>query len=84
MTAEACTLVRARIDAALDGELDAEACAAIDAHCAVCPACAAVVVGLRQTVGLCRKAGSAPLPDDVRERARRQVRQLLERRRRSG
>ncbi len=81
MTGDACALVRARIDAALDGELDAEACSAIDAHCATCAACAAVVAGLRQTVGLCREAGSAPLPDEVRQRARRRVRELLEARR---
>jgi anti-sigma factor RsiW len=84
VTASACALARARIDAALDGELGAEACAAIDAHCGTCPACAALVAGLRQTVGLCREAGSAPLPDDVRQRARRRVRQLLAQGRRSG
>jgi anti-sigma factor RsiW len=84
VTAGTCAVARARIDAALDGELDAAACAAIDAHCATCPACAAVVAGLRETVGLCREAGAAPLPDEVRERARQRVRQLLEQGRRSG
>ena len=79
MTGEACAAARARIDAALDGELDAGACSALDAHCASCPACATVVASLQQMVGLCREAGSAPLPDDVRERARRQMRQLLDR-----
>lgn len=84
MTGGACAVARARINAALDGELDAEACSAIDAHCVTCPACAALVAGLRQTVGLCREAGSAPLPDDVRERARRQVRELLTKNRGPG
>ena len=37
------------------------------------------VDGLRETVGLCRQAGSVPLPDDVRQRARARVRQLLDR-----
>ena len=41
--------------------------------------CAGLVNGLRKTVGLCRQAATAPLPDAVRQRARDSVRRLLDR-----
>ena len=75
----ACRAVLTNISNYLDGELDATACAAIERHCIGCPSCAALVSGLRETVGLCRQAGTAPLPDAVRQRARESVRQLLDR-----
>ncbi|MES1254568.1 MAG: zf-HC2 domain-containing protein [Acidobacteriota bacterium] len=73
-----CTALLANISAYLDGELDRVACAAIEQHCAVCPRCAAVVEGLRHTIGLCRDVGTAPLPEPVRARARESVRRLLD------
>ena len=74
-----CQAILANISAYLDGELDSTACDAIEEHCQRCPSCAAVVKGLRETVGLCREAGSAPLPEAVRRRARDSVRRLLDR-----
>jgi anti-sigma factor RsiW len=73
-----CKDVLANISGYLDGELDTTACEAIAQHCQHCPSCAALVNGLRETVGLCRQAGSVPLPDAVRQRARESVRQLLD------
>ena len=73
-----CRGVLASVSAYLDGDLDAAACESIEAHCRTCAACADVVAGLRETVGLCRRAGSAPVPDDVLGRARARVRRLLE------
>jgi anti-sigma factor RsiW len=73
-----CEEVLANISSYLDGELEMTACEAIDRHCLGCPSCAVLVNGLRETVGLCRQAGTVPLPDAVRERARRRVRQLLD------
>jgi anti-sigma factor RsiW len=73
-----CHDVLVRISAYLDGELDAPACDAIEQHCQHCPSCAALVAGLRNTIGLCRSAGSVPLPESVRQRARESVRRLLE------
>ncbi len=75
-----CQEILAGISAYLDGDLDATACDAIERHCRGCPACAAPVQGLRDTIGLCRQAASTPLPDAVRARAQARVRQLLERR----
>jgi anti-sigma factor RsiW len=74
-----CRAIFARISAYLDGELDATACDAIEQHCRGCASCAALVSGLRGTVGLCRQAGSLPLPEAVRQRARDSVRTLLDR-----
>ncbi len=73
-----CHTVLAGISAYLDGELDTTACHAIERHCQTCPRCAALVTGLRETVGLCRQAASVPLPESVRRRARASVRRLLD------
>lgn len=77
MTNPACRETLERIAAYLDGELPAAECEVIDDHCRTCESCASSVAGLRQTVGLCRQAGTAPLPDDVRARALASVRKLL-------
>lgn len=74
---ERCAAILANISAFLDGELDATECAAIEEHCAQCARCAPVVAGLRETIGLCRNVGAAPLPEPVRARAQEAVRRLL-------
>ncbi len=74
-----CHEVLTNISAYLDGELDMTACDAIERHCQDCASCAGLVNGLRETVGLCREAAAAPLPDAVRQRARDSVRRLLDR-----
>lgn len=73
----ACQEMLSAISAYLDGDLDATQCHEIERHCAGCPKCAAVVGSLRQTVGLCRDAARAPLPDAVKARARESIRRLL-------
>ena len=78
-TPHTCGEVLANISSYLDGELDSAACDAIAGHCVGCPSCAALVDGLRETVGLCRQAAATPLPDAVRRRALERVRQLLDR-----
>jgi anti-sigma factor RsiW len=70
--------VLANISAYLDGEFAATACDDIDRHCRQCESCAGIVAGLRETVGLCRQAADAPLPDAVRQRAREAVHRLLQ------
>jgi anti-sigma factor RsiW len=74
-----CRDALANISSYLDGELDTTACDAIEQHCLTCSSCAAVINGLRETIGLCRQAATVPLPDDVRRRARDSVRRLLDR-----
>jgi anti-sigma factor RsiW len=78
---ETCAAVQGRIQAYVDGELDAVECGPIEAHCESCPVCRALVQGMRQTIDICRDAGRSPLPDAVRERARRRMRELLDGRR---
>ena len=73
-----CLAMLAGVSTYLDGELATAECAAIEAHCAVCPSCASLVERLRQTVGLCRGVAETPLPQSVRERARARVRRLLD------
>jgi anti-sigma factor RsiW len=75
----ACRTILTNISAYLDGELDTTACDEIERHCQDCPTCSDLVNGLRETVGLCRRAASAPLPEAVRQRARDSVRELLDR-----
>ena len=77
VTAE-CAAVLGGISAYLDGELEAAACTAIERHCATCASCAAVVRGLRDTIGLCRGAAVAELPETVRQKARASIRALLQ------
>ncbi len=72
-----CREILSGISAYLDGELDTTACDAIERHCSTCPPCASVIAGLRETVGLCRGAAAAPLPEPVKARARESIRRLL-------
>jgi anti-sigma factor RsiW len=72
-----CRRVLGSVSAYLDGDLDATTCDSIGAHCRGCAGCADVIAGLRRTVGLCRQAGSTPVPDAVRQRARASVQRLL-------
>jgi anti-sigma factor RsiW len=78
MPSKTCEQILTQISGYLDGDLDTTACETIEQHCQQCSSCAALVKGLRETVGLCRQAGSAPLPDAVRRRARESVRRLLD------
>lgn len=64
----------------LDGisaDLDAFACQAMERHSRDCPRCATVAAGLCETIGPCREAGSAPLPDSVRQRAKAGIERRL-------
>jgi len=74
---EECRQLFADVEAYLDGELDDHACRRLEQHAAACATCAREVEHLRRTIGMCRKAGQAQLPDDVRARARAAVRRLL-------
>ena len=72
-----CEQTLSGVAAYLDGDLEADACAAIERHCHACAPCARFVSGLRETMGLCHDAATRPLPDDVRERARARIDRLL-------
>lgn len=72
-----CAKVLGGISAYLDGELETTECDAIEAHCQTCASCAAVVKGLRETIGLCRGAAVVPIPDSVRQKAQASISELL-------
>jgi len=73
-----CAAVLGGISAYLDGELEATECDAIDAHCRTCADCAAVVEGLRATIGLCRGAIVTELPEPVKAKAQASIARLLQ------
>lgn len=72
-----CAAVLGGISAYLDGELEVTECEAIEQHCRGCESCRAVVAGLRDTIGLCRGAVVAELPDTVKAKAQSSIQQLL-------
>lgn len=80
MTSAACHRLLASVSAYLDGDLEAGVCQSIETHCRECAGCAEIVAGLRETAGLCRQAGSTPIPEAVRRRALARVRRLLDER----
>ena len=78
MTPDAeCQQILAGVSAYLDGELAAPDCERLERHSRTCASCATVVAGLRETIGLCRDASRAPLPEAVRAKARASIANLL-------
>ncbi len=52
----------------IDGELEQELCAQIEAHMADCPDCKLMVDTLRKTLVLYRQQGQVEVPLDVKQR----------------
>lgn len=73
-----CAAVLGGISAYLDGELESTECDVIEQHCQTCADCAAVVKGLRDTIGLCRGAVVAELPAPVKAKAQASIARLLQ------
>jgi anti-sigma factor RsiW len=59
-----CAAARRLLSQVADGELDGERADEVRAHGAGCAACARALAELEATVGLLRRAGGEPLPDD--------------------
>ena len=72
-----CDSLLSQISSYLDGDLPELTCAAIEQHAASCAKCGGVIAEFRTATGLCRSAANAPLPEDVRARAKSRVRELL-------
>lgn len=76
--AAGCRKVLLDLSRALDGEIGASGCAAIEQHLASCASCARAAVALRSTIAACRSTGQPrTLPAAVRARARRRIKALL-------
>ena len=73
-----CRRILTSVSAYLDGDLEAGVCESIETHCRDCVGCAEVIAGLRETAGLCRRAGAMPVPEAVRRRALARVHRLLD------
>ena len=53
----------------IDGDLDLQICADLEAHISACPDCQVVVNTLKKTLELCQATGhETELPEDVRKR----------------
>jgi anti-sigma factor RsiW len=52
----------------LDGELDSETCAEIEAHMAGCKNCRLMVDTMRRTVTLCREGVEEELPNSIKRK----------------
>lgn len=52
----------------LEGEVEGDLCARLEAHVRECPDCAARCAELREMLGACRRWGSAPAPRALRQR----------------
>jgi len=72
-----CESLLSQMSSYLDGDLPELTCEAIERHAASCPACGTVIAEFRAATGLCRSAANAPLPEEVRERAKARVRELI-------
>lgn len=64
----ACKTHRARLGAYLDGELAGQDQRECERHLAGCPACRAVLDGLKELAPVLRALGAAPLPDGLSAR----------------
>jgi RNA polymerase sigma-70 factor (ECF subfamily) len=61
----------------LEGEIDASACAELEAHLEGCPSCRGQCESLRETLGLCRRARDVTVPPEVAASVREALRRFL-------
>lgn len=72
-----CRMLVERLSACIDGDLPAAEQHRVEAHARRCPRCRRELDELRRATGLCRKAGTRPLPPAVRKLAQEHVRRML-------
>jgi anti-sigma factor RsiW len=74
----ACRALLLEFSKYLDGEQSQATCRRIERHLQSCTSCAAAARGLRKALASCRRMKQQRLPDDVRARAARRVKALLQ------
>jgi anti-sigma factor RsiW len=72
-----CRAMLEQLSRFVDGDLTAAQRREMAKHLGRCPCCRTLADSLQQTVDLCRKAGGARLPADVRTRAKARIETLL-------
>ena len=72
-----CLSLLSRLSRYVDNELSPAQRRVIQTHCRDCARCRRVIAGLRRTITLYRRAGSAPMPPHTRARARARIARLL-------
>jgi RNA polymerase sigma-70 factor (ECF subfamily) len=72
-----CPDVLAALSQKLEGDLNAQDCAAMEAHVAQCAACGAACTALKTALGMCRAEASGELSDATRAQVQSAVRALL-------
>ena len=63
-----------RISEYLDGELAPDICRQIEQHLMECPECQDCFDALKKSIALCRKSTREEIPQDMRERLRKRLR----------
>jgi RNA polymerase sigma-70 factor, ECF subfamily len=72
-----CVDVVTMLSRKLEGEIDGNTCAELEAHVAGCASCRGRCDALRATLALCKTAGAAPVPPEVARSVREGLRQFL-------
>ncbi|MCX6551094.1 MAG: zf-HC2 domain-containing protein [Acidobacteria bacterium] len=72
-----CRKLLEQVSRYLDGDLTPAERRTITQHLRQCPCCQTMADSLQHTVEVCRKAGGARLPADVRSRAKARIATLL-------
>lgn len=75
--APGCVDVRALFSRYLEGEIDRETCATMQAHVDACPRCRRECEALKFTLNLCQTAPPGELPQATRERVRATLKEAL-------
>jgi anti-sigma factor RsiW len=77
MAENRCRRLLEQVSRYIDDELTAAERRAVASHLRQCPCCQTMADSLKHTVDVCRKAGGARLPADVKLRARERIATLL-------
>ena len=78
-TPASCRKILLDLSRAIEGELPAGRCDAIERHIATCAECAKAASALRSAIAACRRSTPGSLPRSVKSRARQRIKTLLER-----
>jgi RNA polymerase sigma-70 factor (ECF subfamily) len=72
-----CSDVATLLSQKLEGEISSELCAEMERHVEACSACRTQCETLQRTLGLCRRAGSGPVPPEIQALVREAVQRAL-------